>query len=139
MCIKGITVTNYGATFTSRNYLDICILDFIENEYNNLFFYHLLCICWYLTHYPWVWSWHLKCWHLVLHTLYFNNILSFIFCLFVRIIINLCSTIYTTNYNYKTTLHSKWFLSHHFDKMWDNKMSKVNSDKKDPYEFRYYP
>ena len=72
------------------------------------------------------------------HTL-FQQYTVIYFSLFVRIIINLSSTIYTTNYNYKTTLHSKWFLSHHFDKMWDNKMSKVNSDKKDPYEFRYYP
>ena len=53
---------------------------------------------------------------------------------FVRIIINLCSTT-TTKLHYTTS----GFLSHHFDKMWDNKMSKVTSDKKDPYEFRYDP
>ena len=59
---------------------------------------------------------------------------------FVRIIINLCSTVFllpTTTKKLHYTANG--FLSHHFDKMWDNKMSKVNSDKKDPYEFRYYP
>ena len=51
---------------------------------------------------------------------------------------NLCSTIYTTTTTTKLHYTTSGFLSHLFDKMWDNKMSKVKSDKKDPYEFRYY-